>query len=137
MAEKPTSTARKPAASAGKLPAGVFALPKPPRAPRVPVHLSAPMRRWWAQVARTYELEPHHLLILTAAAESHDLMVRARELIDRDGLTFTDKHGQPRARPEVQIEHHAKIAFARLLRELALDVSVDAPRGPGLHGRER
>jgi P27 family predicted phage terminase small subunit len=106
------------------------------RPPKPPAHLTLPTRRWWAQVVATYALEDHHVKILTAAAESWDRMVAAREAIDQHGLTYADRYGNPRARPEVAIERDARIGFVRCLRELALD--VDAPgesRPPVMTGR--
>ncbi|MGB8288990.1 hypothetical protein [Rhizobium ruizarguesonis] len=66
------------------------------------------------------------------AAEAWDQAQGAREVLDRDGQTFTDRFGQPKERPEVGIMQNARIAFARLLRELALDGvdGPDAPRSP-------
>jgi len=54
---------------------------------------------------------------------------RAREVLDKDGQTFTDRFDQPKERPEVGILQNARIAFAGLLRELALD-GIDAPEAP-------
>src|SRR5512146_240313 len=106
----------------GKRPGGPLglslALPKPPRAPRAPGHLTKPMQAWWRDVMRVYELEPHHVLVLTAAAEAHDQMTKAREILAVEGMTFEDRFKQLRPRPEVQVEHNATIRFARLLREL-------------------
>jgi len=94
--------------------------------PRPPAHLATATKKWFANVVEEFELEPHHLRLLTLAAEAWDRGQQAREAIAKEGLTFTDKHGQPRARPEVSIERDSRIAFARLLRELALDVSTPA-----------
>jgi phage terminase small subunit len=44
-------------------------------------------------------------------------MVEAREAVAAHGLTFEGKDG-PRPRPEVAIERDARIAFARIVREL-------------------
>jgi hypothetical protein len=86
-------------------------------------------------VVADFELEAHHLRVLTLAAESWDRCQQAREAIDQNGITFEDKHGQPRARPEVAIERDSRIAFARLLRELCLDVDPPADvRPPRLAG---
>jgi P27 family predicted phage terminase small subunit len=89
---------------------------KPPR------HLKPATRRWWKSVVADFELEPHHVRLLTLAGESWDRCVQAREALAEHGLTFMDRHGSPRARPEVGIERDSRIAFARLLRELGLDV---------------
>ncbi len=109
-----------------------------PRRPAAPRHLKPATRKWWATVTADYELEPHHLRLLALAGEAWDRCQQAREILDRQGLTFTDKHGQPRARPEVAIERDARVAFARLLRELSLDVEPPADvRPPRLAGTGR
>ncbi|WP_245331162.1 P27 family phage terminase small subunit [Mesorhizobium sophorae] len=71
-----------------------------------------------------FDLEQHHLRLLQAAAESWDRMQAARAAIGKHGLTFVDSNGNPKARPEIAIERDAKIGFARLIRELDLDVEA-------------
>lgn len=92
-------------------------IPKPPK------HLRAQTRRWWSGIVADYDLESHHLRLLTLAAEAWDRGEEAREILATEGLTYDDRFGQPRARPEVAIERDSRIAFARMLRELALDVA--------------
>jgi len=95
---------------------------KPQNAPE---HLQPATRTWWLSVVTRWELEPHHVKLLTLAAESWDRCQQARELIDRDGLTTETKSGGLRAHPAVRIEIDSRLAFARLVRELDLD--LDAP----------
>ncbi len=40
----------------------------------------------------------------------------------KKGLTYTDRFGAPKSRPEVGIARDSKIVFMRAMRELALDV---------------
>ena len=87
-----------------------------------PKHLRAETRRWWQAVIAEYVLEPHHVRLLTLAAEAWDRCQQARGILARRGLTYEDRFGQPCARPEVAIERDSRIAFARLLRELNLNV---------------
>ncbi len=96
--------------------------------PRAPGHLQATTRAWFNDVLRDYELEPHHVRLLSLACESWDRCSQAREALAGGGLTVTDRFGFPRARPEVAIERDSRIAFARLCRELDLD--TDAPSAP-------
>ena len=49
--------------------------PKPPR------HLKAPTRRWWKSVVDGYALEPHHIRLLTLAAEAWDRCQQSREAL--------------------------------------------------------
>ena len=90
-----------------------------------PQHLSREVKKWFAQVIESYELEPHHMRLLTLAAESWDLCSQARAIIDAQGLTYLDRFDAPRARPEISIERDNRLAFVRIIRELDLD--IDAP----------
>ena len=102
------------------------------RPSRPPKHLRAATRRWFSWVLDNFELEEHHVKILTAASESWDRMQQAREAIGKHGLVYSDRFGAPKPRPEVAIERDAKIGFARLIRELRLDLESPALRPPGL-----
>ena len=100
-----------------------------------PSHLRAATARWWQAVIDGYELEEHHIRLLTLAAESWDRTQQAREILAKQGLTFSDRFGQPRTRPEVAIERDSRLAFLRVLRELGLDVEEpDSPRMPAVRG---
>lgn len=103
--------------------------------PKAPAHLAAETRKWWAAVEGEFQLEAHHLRLLTLAGEAWDRCSAARKAIDKNGITFTDRFGQPRTRPEVAIERDSRIAFARMLRELALDIGPPPDSRPPRTGR--
>ena len=102
------------------------------RPPRPPKHLRPATRRWFSWVLDNFEMEEHHVKILTAASESWDRMQQAREAIGKFGIVFTDRFGAPKPRPEVAIERDAKIVFSRMIRELRLDLEGPESRPPGL-----
>jgi len=105
--------------------------------PRAPKHLRPPTAKWFREVLYDYELEPHHIRLLTLAGEAWDRGEQAREALE-SGLTFEDRFGQPHARPEVAIERDSRIAFSRLVRELDLDVEAPAEsRPPALRSNRR
>ena len=107
---------------------------------RAPAHLSKESSKWFETVAADFMLEAHHLRLLRLACEAWDRCQGARKVLDQDGLTYTDRFGAPRARPEVSIERDARLAFARLLRELSLDVAAPdeaRPTRAGASGRGR
>ena len=108
--------------------------------PQPPDHLSDEAATWWHDVTRDYDLGPHHLHLLQAACEAWDRMQQARRaLADHGGLTFADERGVIRAHPCVAMERDARVAFARLVRELDLDggALVEAPRPPALASNRR
>ena len=95
-----------------------------------PAHLEKTTAKWWKTVLEEYELEPHHVRLLTLAAEAWDRCQAARAVIDDKGMIYEDRFEQPKPRPEIAIERDSRIGFARLIRELALDVEPppEAPR---------
>lgn len=103
--------------------------------PKPPAHLSPDARRWWRGVVTAYELQPHQLPVLQAAAEAWDRKEQAREALTRDGLTMTTRLGEVKAHPAVAIERDSRVAYLRAVRELALDVSAPDSRPPALRGR--
>jgi|SRR5690349_7709326 phage terminase small subunit len=103
-----------------------------------PSHLSAPSKRWFRQVCEDYALEPHHYKLLTLCCTAWDRAEEARVAIERHGLVYIDRFGCPRSRPEVAVERDARVAYARLLRELDLDAEpAPAPSRPPLLARVR
>lgn len=108
--------------------------------PNAPTHLKAPTLKWWRGVIRDYQLEPHHVRLLTLAGEAFDRAQQARELIEHDGLVVpTGSDGGLKAHPAIAIERDSRLAFARLLRELDLDAGPvsETPRPPAIHSNRR
>ncbi len=99
-----------------------------------PKHLSDDAAQWWCDVVTEFELEQHHIRLLTLACEAWDRTRYAGRILNDEGLTYLDRYGSPRPRPEVAIQRDSTIAFARLVRELDLDVtgSAEAPRPPAI-----
>jgi phage terminase small subunit len=89
---------------------------------RAPRHLRPDTRRWWSSVVNDWELEEHHVRLLTLAAVAWDRGDQARMEIERDGLTVATRDGGRKRHPAVAIESESRIAFARLIRELDLDL---------------
>ena len=96
-----------------------------------PKHLTEGARKWWRTVVKDYRLEVHHLHLLQATCEAWDRLQQARAIVDREGPTFTDDRGNARAHPAVAIERDARVGFARLVRELDLDVEPPASNRVG------
>lgn len=68
-----------------------------------------------------YELGQHHVKLLTLLCEALDRGEHARETIAASGAYVRDRFGQLKAHPAVAVERDARIAVARLTRELDLD----------------
>jgi phage terminase small subunit len=98
----------------------------PDSLPKPPAHLSPSAAQWWEIVIRDYILAEHHLRLLQLACEAWDRAQEARAQLEDDGLTVTGPSGV-RAHPCIAIEHNARIAVARLVRELDLDTEPPIP----------
>ena len=94
--------------------------------PPPPAHLSPSAQDWWRSCVDRYVLEEHHLRLLRLCCEAWDRAQEAREQLRREGLTVPTRDGGLRSHPCVAIERDARLAVARLVRELDLDVEMPA-----------
>src|SRR5688572_6536310 len=102
-----------------------------------PKHLSAASKRWFNEIASGFVLESHHLRLLQLAAEAFDRSQEARALLARDGIVVNTENG-PKTHPAVAVERDSRLAFARLVREVGLDVQeVATPRPIALPANQR
>ena len=83
-----------------------------------------------------YVLGEHQVRILTIAGETWDRLQQAREILDKDGITFHDDRGNVRAHPAVAIARDCSVTFARLVRDLDLEDLTD-PAGGRISGKKR
>lgn len=77
-----------------------------------PSYLESATQEWFSSVVGEYQMEPHHIKLLTAACECWDRMEAARAAVAEKGLTMVDpKTLAEKARPEVNIERDSKIIY--------------------------
>ena len=104
----------------------------PVELPEPPVALQSSGRRLWDTVIGQFDLEPHDLQMLAAACEAFDIAARHKRKLDKEGLTFRDKLGNPRPHPSCS-EHRAALdAYRKLMRELGLGTEPPDSRPPTL-----
>ena len=103
--------------------------------PRAPPGLSKPARMWWRKLVGEFEIEdPAGLLILETLLRAHDRMIQARDRLDTEGLTVTDRFGQPKPHPCAVIERDSRAAMLAALRALNLDMETPLNDRPGRPG---
>jgi hypothetical protein len=101
---------------------------RPPGKP--PKGLRLNQRRLWRSVIASYEVESHHLAILEAACRELDRAEEAEQMIADDGAYQRDRYGGRKAHPALAVARSSRLAAARLLRELGLDLDDESVRLP-------
>ncbi len=104
---------------------------------KAPAYLSKESRKCFASVVDAYDLEPHHIRLLVLACESWDEKEVARAEVAKSGATFTDRYGQPREHPAVGTGRQSRLQFARIVRDMALDVESPAESRPNRIGGQK
>jgi hypothetical protein len=104
--------------------------------PSPPKQLSKESADFFRKTLEAYDLDGHHLLLLTKAMEAQDLAEKCRKILDKEGLTYTDRFGAPRARPEAKILNDSRNVVKNIFRELGFDLADDNnSRPPMIAGR--
>ena len=96
-----------------------------------PKHLQAEGGDFWEAVLFDYDLEEtHHLKLLENACVCVDRIAQARRKIRKNGGFYKDRWGIPKEHPAQKNERENKILFARLIRELNLDLETPGENRP-------
>lgn len=101
-----------------------------------PKHLSLKAKRLWKALLVEWPSigDVAGLAILATGLEAFDRATGAREGIDRDGLTITDRFGVQKPHPLLACERDARAQWLAALKALNLDIEPlrDRPgRPPG------
>ncbi len=102
-----------------------------------PEHLSKHAQDFWQWAVSEYQLSKDDLHLLTMACEAMDRCRQARKRLAKQGLTYTDRFGQPKSRPEVAIERDSRLAFAKLVRQLSLNKKLGRAMTSGNPWKEK
>jgi phage terminase small subunit len=102
---------------------------------KAPCFLKPETKRWFNEVCKSFDLESHHLRILSIACQSWDRLTEAREAVKRDGLFTKDRYGTLKPHPGVKIELDNMGLFIKAIRELGFDIEKgsESHRPPRLY----
>lgn len=91
------------------------------RRPKPPAHLSPAASAWFAKICREHDVRPGAERMVVMAAELIDRIATARAALVEHGLTFTDRAGNPKPRPEIAIERDARRDLIALCDRLGVE----------------
>jgi hypothetical protein len=86
-----------------------------------PDDLGAAGRRLWGAVMAGFEVTREQVAVLEAAARECDAANLAELAVQADGRLIPDRFGTLKVHPGVAAARSARLAMARLLRELSLE----------------
>ena len=91
---------------------------------QAPKNLSQESHKFWNEILKIYELQPHHEKILEAACRCWDRVLEARLTVEKEDAYFKDRFGQVKSHPALEVETKNKNLFMRLVRELGFDLKA-------------
>jgi len=87
------------------------------------IKLSEEARKWYHDLASGYSIEDEAgLLLLQTGMESFDRMREAQGLVDKHGITYLDRYGQPKQNPACTVERDQRSQMLNCLKALNLDL---------------
>lgn len=101
---------------------------------KVPKELSKNSKQFFNSILKEYELESHHIKILTEACHALDRLQEAQKQIKKHGSYYMDRFKKPKTSPFVEVEAKYMVIFKNLIRELGLD--LEPPKEPGRPPRQ-
>lgn len=83
--------------------------------------LSPERESLWDKITAQFEFSEAELAILRAGLEALDRCQQAKGILDREGITVTDRWKQVKPHPAVNIERDNRSAFISAMRTLKLN----------------
>ena len=100
--------------------------------PIAPGHLSEDGQKKWAELIEAFLIDDAEgLEILRFGLEARDRATKAREEIDKMGMTVVDKFGQVKPHPLLATERDSRAAYLAALKQLKLEPDPGKNKGPG------
>jgi phage terminase small subunit len=99
---------------------------KPDATPTPPPGLRPATRRWFIETCQRWILDSHHVRLLALACQTWDEAQAAAMLVREEGVIITMPSGARRPHPATRVAGDARATFARLVRELDLDLEPPA-----------
>ena len=78
-------------------------------------------KRLWREIHAEFTLEADQLEILRTACDALARLYQARNILDREGLTFKTPSGQIRSHPANAIEKQSRVGFLQAIKQLGID----------------
>lgn len=101
-------------------------------------HLEAPERKLWRDFTESGDMgDAYSQKLLLTALEAHQRARKAREAIDKEGMTVTDKWNQTKPHPLLTCERDSRSAFLTAMKMLNIDVIESGPVGRPAGGGKR
>lgn len=100
-----------------------------------PAHLSARQREFFLHVIATGSYDAPARALLIRFCEVGDQLETIREELASKGVTFVDKHNQPRIHPLVKHELALVNEYGKLFRLLGWDQAPDSGQMPLFGGK--
>lgn len=94
-------------------------------AKRCPDGCTDPVRVFRRAVQAEWDLDVRHLAILDQACAVLKEIYSTSATLHREGLFYHDRFGQPKVHPLQKELRQLRVVFARLVRELGLDVDEE------------
>jgi len=98
---------------------------------KLPRELKPPGRKFWRKVNADFDLtEHHHFELLRQACHCLDRIETARKTLETEGYFVLNRFNECREHPGLKVEKDNRTLFARLVRELGLDIVTTENRPP-------
>jgi len=101
---------------------------------KAPEEISDNAKEFFKSILKEFELEPHHIEILTQACHALDRLHEAQRAIKENGSYYLDRFNKPKVTPQIEVEAKYMVIFKNLIRELGLD--LEPPKEPGRPPRQ-
>lgn len=98
--------------------------------------LSDEAANWLQFLEVRFDLEPHERMLATQAAQVWDEISEVKAVIAKEGFTTKTTRGGRKSNPATAVLRDLRLLFAKLVKQLDLDVELPPIPGVRLHRKK-